>query len=590
MSTQNPLIEEILNRTNIVQIIQDYVPLKKQGRRFIGLCPFHQENTPSFSVSEEKNLFYCFGCHEGGNVFQFLMKYKNLSFFESLVELGKQVGIDVKKSSVNEENDDHHYFLLKIYKESASLYHKNLTHTKSGDQALKYLESRSISQESINQFFLGYAYNDWINLFKYLSGKGYLVDQLLKSSLVAQGKNNSYYDYFRHRVIFPILDENHRIIAFGGRVLDDSKPKYINTPENYFFRKREILYGLNFAKEEIKSAGKVIIVEGYLDVIMAHQMGIKNVVAPLGTGLTEKHIQKLKRFSDKIVLVFDGDSAGEKAMLRGLTIALKGDINTKVVSMPTNLDPFDFISKYGKNSFLELIEKAQPALQFRIHNAYNLLPEKISYYKRQYLNDIYQFIDQLNNEILKEEAFSITSEVLSIPEASIKKEYHNRHAKNPSPRPLEEQSTKLDTEEFLLFSLINHPDLFPNYINKIPIEQFKNPANIQLFNKMKDTYNTNGKLDYNILLKEIKDESKRKHIMDHLFNEKYQFEPVQMIQDCLNKIKLNHIQSQKASISKMIIQAQKNQTIDINDLLEEKQFLINEENKLKQKDTATWKD
>ena len=586
-------VEEIQQRANIVEIVGEHVSLNKQGKNHVGLCPFHNEKTPSFSVSEEKSLFYCFGCHEGGDVIRFLMKYKNYSFQESVSELGKRVGVTVETSSHSGKTDEYS-FLLDIHKETARIYHDALSQSKYGIAGWNYLSTRLISQESVEKFKIGYAPDKWTYLLESLSRLNYPIDNMIKSAVVSRGRKQKTFDYFRNRIIFPIQDESGRVIALGGRVLDGSNPKYLNSPENFYFKKREILYGLNYAIDTIKSTGKAILVEGYFDVIMAQQKGILNVVAPLGTGLTEKHIQKLKRYADKIVLVFDGDLAGEKAMMRGLVNALQADIETEVVAMPENVDPCDFLVQHGSDAFMDKVNSAMPALEYRVGWVFHKNPPQNDHQKRQYLSDIYSFANSLNSEVQKEEVLKQAANLLDVSAKSVYMDFQKTSSKRTTAYDnknfLSQRKKTKEPGLFLLFTLLNHPELYPNYKIKIPVEEYDDRFSKKLCEEMKSCYDELGKLDPKIVLDSFEEEDDQKVLLDELFDEKYQLEPVQIIQDCLNKIKLNQIKYQRADLSKKISDARINNTINLDDLLEEQQFLINEENKLKQRDRATWKD
>ncbi|MDH4128258.1 MAG: DNA primase [Spirochaetota bacterium] len=588
MDSSTGIVNEIQNRINIVEVIGEHVSLKKQGKNHVGLCPFHIEKTPSFSVSEEKKLFYCFGCHEGGNVFHFLMKFKNLSFHESLVELGKRVGIDVKSLSTI-ENEDKFRFLLTIFNETTKIYHNSLMQNKHGITGLDYLKARSIYTESIQKFNLGYAPDEWTFLHKELTKLNYSLENQYKTALISKNKNQKPFDYFRNRVIFPIYDELNRVVAFGARVLDNTMPKYLNSPENYYFKKREILYGLNFAKDAITETKEVIVVEGYFDVIMAHQMGIYNVVAPLGTGITEKHIQKLKRYSNKIILVFDGDTAGENAMIRGLNHTLKADIETFAVSMPEGLDPFDFLVKYGSDAFYNKVNEAKSALEYRIEWILKKNPVTNDHQKRHFLNNLFSFLNTLESEVQKDDSIKIASELLGIAKNSINTDFINLSRRKYPVKINEKSPTKLSnhaiTERCLLFTIINNPDLFVNYKNKINLDTFEDPISKQFFNIMFKNYENDGFIDIYKIYEELISENDKNIFMNELFSEKYQLESVKMIQDCLDKLKLNKIKYQRDEISKKIKHAKADNNVDLEiELLEEQQFLVNEANKIKQRE------
>lgn len=586
MAVSKGIIDDIQDRINIVELINEYVPLTKKGKNHTGLCPFHNEKTPSFTVNEEKNFFYCFGCHENGNAYQFLMKYKNLSFYEALTELGAKVGIDVKSLSTYKSKDQFQ-FLIDIFKDAGEYFHHTLTLEHIGELGLNYLKKRSLSEDSIEKFNIGYAPNEWSYMLRHLSKKNYSVESQVKSSLVARGKNQKLYDYFRHRIIFPIYDELNRIVAFGGRVLDDSMPKYLNSPENYFFKKREILYGLNWSKQNIEDSKTVLLVEGYMDVIICHQFGFQNVAAPLGTSLTERHIQKLSRYADTVIMVFDGDSAGEKAMIRSLSFALKSDLHFYIVTLPDGMDPSDYLLSKGSDAFKELIENAKPALDFRVDWGYKKANIQTDQDKRFFLNDLYAFLENLDSEVFKESALKKAAALLSISENAVIKDFHNRKLKNTKKYVKKVEIEKKVTqekqlEEYLMLNLLNNPDLFDRFKNKISLNLLQDELTQKIYLAMLNVNEEHGELLFHKVL-DLLEENERNDILDRIFVEPSIEEPAQLIQDCIKKLRLHSIQLEKQKIKKLIHE-NKNNSEKITELLEEQQFLLNEEKKIKQRE------
>lgn len=358
---QNDILDEIKRRLDIVELISEYVPLKKAGSNYKGLCPFHPEKTPSFTVSPSKQFFYCFGCGEGGDVITFIKKIENLSFHETLERLARRIGIEYKPGSGRDFENSRKSLLLTILKEAAEFYRKSL---KENPNALEYLMTvRSLTEESINRFFLGYAPSGWDSLLLYLKGKGFREAHIKDAGLLSYSEKGSY-DLFRNRIMFPIQDLQGEIIGFGGRVMDDSTPKYINSPETILFKKGETLFGLFQAKEFIKKLGYVVITEGYLDVIMCAQYGFRNVVAPLGTALTERQVLVLKRLADRIILLYDGDKAGINAARRAIPILLSQSVRPLVVLLPEGEDPDSFLKKNPPSRMAGLIQSPLGLVEF----------------------------------------------------------------------------------------------------------------------------------------------------------------------------------------------------------------------------------
>lgn len=360
-------IEEIRNTANVLDIISGYVQLRKRGKNFIGLCPFHQEKTASFTVSEEKQIFNCFGCGVGGNVFKFLMEYKNISFVEAVQEVAETVGIKInydKDTYSEEQSVQEAYFDINV--SAAKYFSNNLLNSEDGEIARSYFKNRNIKVKTQKQFGLGYARPEWENLLFYLQENKIDLEKALELGLIDKRDDGGYYDKLRGRIIFPIFSPNGRVIAFGGRILEEAKvAKYLNSPESIIYSKRRSLYGLFHSKEEIRSSSKAILVEGYMDLISLFQHGVKNVVASSGTSLTDEQTQLLSRFTKNIIVLFDADDAGQKAALRSIEVLLKQDFDVRIVLLPKNEDPDSYINKYGREKFDEQINHAPNFLEFQ---------------------------------------------------------------------------------------------------------------------------------------------------------------------------------------------------------------------------------
>ncbi len=360
-------IEEIRHAASVVDIISEHVQLRKRGKNYVGLCPFHSEKTPSFTVSEEKQIFHCFGCHIGGNVFKFLTEYHKISFVEAVQELAEQLGITIEVDQVNySEQQSEQEILYDINTEAAKYFSNNLLNDDEGEYARKYLQDRNIKTQTIRSFGLGYSLRGWENFINYANQKKMDLDRAVKLGLIGKSSDGRYYDKLAGRLIFPIFSPNGRVVAFAGRLLDSEEKggKYINSPESPVYIKGRILYGLSFAKDDIRRLDKAIIVEGYMDLISLYQSGIKNVVAASGTALTDDQVQLLSRYTKNVILLFDADTAGIKASMRSIEILLRRDMDVKIVSLPKDEDPDSFVNKYGKEQFEDLLKKAENFLEF----------------------------------------------------------------------------------------------------------------------------------------------------------------------------------------------------------------------------------
>lgn len=367
MQISEEILEKIKEENDIVDIISESVRLKKAGRSFSGLCPFHNEKSPSFSVSQEKQIYKCFGCGESGNVITFVMKNKNMNFIDAVKYLADRANILLEDEKTVNPIAKKKELLYKVNVEAGRFFFSNL---RSNNIAMEYFLNRGIRQETIKRFGLGYAKDSWNSLLFHLRKQGFSENILLEAGLILTSeKIGNKYDRFRNRVMFPVFDYRGKVIGFGGRVLDDSKPKYLNSPETLVFQKGTNLYGLNFAIKSNMKERYFIIVEGYMDLISLHQHGITNVVASLGTALTVNQARLLKRYADKVIISYDADVAGQTATMRGLEILKDVGFDVRVLSIPQGKDPDEYVRVNGRDAFMKLINEAEGLVEYRIKKA-----------------------------------------------------------------------------------------------------------------------------------------------------------------------------------------------------------------------------
>ena len=372
------LVDEILASTDIVEVINEYVPLKRRGANYIGLCPFHKEKTPSFTVSPDKGIYKCFGCGQGGSVIQFVSKLEKLDFKETLETLAERANIDLKryeiKSGYNDEKNDLKEKIERINKDSARYFYEALTEqVKMENSPLKaYLKKRQLDMKTVVRFGLGFGSKQNETLVGHLTKLGYSKEDILIAGVVSKNMRGEIYENFSARLIFPIMDTRDRVIGFGGRVLDNSLPKYVNSPENALYHKGNTLYGLNVARKE--KLDEIIVVEGYMDCVALHKSGIVNAVASLGTALTERQAKLIKKYTTNVVISYDQDNAGQNATLRAIDILSKEDLKVKVLKLDhTDVkDPDEYINKYGKANFETCVKNSIPAVMYKITRLENL--------------------------------------------------------------------------------------------------------------------------------------------------------------------------------------------------------------------------
>jgi DNA primase len=374
-------IDEIRERTDIVEVVSSYLPLKHSGVNHQGLCPFHQEKSPSFNVNSARQIFHCFGCGVGGNVFSFLMRMEGLSFPDAVRRLGEKVGVEVEEEAVSPEEvrrRDERERILRINEVAGEFYQQLLLTEEEGAPGRRYLRQRGYESETVRTFQLGFAPGGWESLAKHLAAKGFSREDSQKAGLVRPGKQErGDYDLFRNRLLFPIHDLQGRKVAFGGRVLDDSLPKYINSPETAVYHKGQTLYGLYQARDAMRHNGEALVVEGYFDVLALHRAGFAGAVATCGTALTADHARLLKRYADKVLLIFDEDAAGRQATFRAMDALLPVGLSVSVVSMPAGEDPDSLLKEKGEQGFRFCLDAARPVMEVFIEDQLRINDESV---------------------------------------------------------------------------------------------------------------------------------------------------------------------------------------------------------------------
>lgn len=421
------ILDEIIARTDIVDVVGRYVPLKKQGQNFIGLCPFHHEKTPSFSVSQNKQIYHCFGCGVGGNVFKFLMEMEHLSFPEAVRKLAGEVGVKVPEREQSESDRramEKRNRLLK-WNGFATYYYQAVLHAPQGKIYNDYLDKRQITSEIKEKFQLGGCLEGWDGLYRYLKKKGASDEDLIEIGLVSpRNSGKGCYDRFRDRLMFPIKDANGHVIAFGGRIIDAEKApqKYINSADSTIFHKGRHVYGLDLAKSAIRAADQVIIVEGYMDVIACHQAGIANVVAPLGTALTEDQVKLLMRYTYNFITSFDGDSAGVRATLKSIDLIERAGAKARVLAIPEKKDPDEYIKAYGSEAFRSLLQHVASGYTFRLNQALEKFPGDSMEQKLGILGEVLPHLNKISHPAELDMAVRQTADRLFLSEQAIKNE------------------------------------------------------------------------------------------------------------------------------------------------------------------------
>lgn len=452
-------INQIREAVDIVDLIGEYVQLKKQGRNYFGLCPFHGENSPSFSVSAEKQIFHCFGCGAGGNIFTFLMDIEGYNFVESAKVLAEKgnvpLDVEINKDSKRSNMPAGSQQMVEAHDLLRKFYHHLLVNTKEGQDALEYLLKRGFTEETIEKFQIGYSLDSWDFVSKFLLKRGFPAEYMEQAGLIIyREKDESYFDRFRNRVMFPIMDQQGNTIAFSGRAMGDDEPKYLNSPETPIFNKSKTLYNFHHARPHIRKKEQVVIFEGFADCISAVRAGVENSVATMGTALTEQHIQLLKRNTDQILICYDSDSAGLNAANRAVNMLQDHDFSVKVAHMPDNLDPDDYIKEFGEKSFVsEVIGDSLTYMAFKMHYLRRGKNVNNEGDRIQYIEEVLKEISRLPNAVERDHylrqlssEFSLSLDALEQQQRQV---FFTERKKGALPQPAAQKKMALQYEHKL---------------------------------------------------------------------------------------------------------------------------------------------
>ena len=562
---EDHIVEQVGAANDIVEIISQYVPLKRSGKNLKACCPFHGEKTPSFMVQPEKQMFHCFGCGAGGDVFSFLMRQENMSFPEALKTLAERAHITLPEHRSNREDGGQKEKLYEVCQAAADFYHE-LLFKDAGAPAREYLAKRKISAEIIREFKLGWAPMEWRGLFDHLVRKKYPEALLKQAALIQQSPKGNYYDTFRGRLMFPILNLQNKTVAFGGRLIADQEgPKYLNSPETPVFFKRRELFGLNLAKKHIdREWPNLILVEGYMDFLALYQHGFKNAVATLGTALGEDHVRLMRRFVEEVVVVYDGDKAGEAAALRGLEILLEGGMQVKLVSLPKGEDPDDFLNKRGNEAFAALLKNAKDFFDYKLETLLVRYPRRDALGLSKISREMFETLLKVKNAVMLAEYFARLSRALRVDENSLRTEFSNLNKKTgaikerqkevKAPVPL---TVKPASEELLLLVLMAEvPPFCDRACGELKADDLKAPVSRQLFEYLRQLNEQGKKCSLSGILVRIPEPSYREQLVAVMATLDETADRETILKDCIRKIKRNHVDLRKEELRKLITEAE----------------------------------
>jgi DNA primase len=572
------IIDQIRQVANIVEVASLYTTLRKRGKKHVGLCPFHSEKGPSFTVDSEKQLFHCFGCGVGGDVFTLIMEKENLSFPEALKYLAEKYHIPLpRQTKLSPELVKLEEKIFKINETALAFFRRNLFQTKEGEGPLGYLRKRNLSAETLETLKVGYAPNSWNALLTYFQGKGVDLPLLEKAGLVLPGqKKPDYYDRFRGRVIFPIFSLTGKVVGFGGRTVIDADPKYLNSPDTPVYSKGKMLYGLNWTKESVREAGEVILVEGYTDFASLYQAGIKNIAASLGTSLTIDQAELARRFATNIILNYDGDSAGKMATSRGISIFIEQGQSPKIVILPEDLDPDSYLQKYGTERYLMQLKKGSvPLIKFlvdhfsttgRLNTVLSTVYERI-----QIAEKIINLVGVNPKTLEGSEHLRQLSGYLNLEEQLLRDRIKGKSIENNT----EERDFFLPAEKRLLQILLENHTITPQLFPKTREEDFRGLKSEPAFKIMVESHKKGKKVVFPELSRAVEPDLAR--CLSQMMQEQAGQGTVEEALDCLRSLRKASLESQLKALQKEIVRCERNgETDSLKRLLSQKQNLTKE--------------
>lgn len=519
MSDLYEIKEEIKNSADILTLIGEFVRLKRAGKNYVGLCPFHSEKNPSFTVNPEKQIFHCYGCKKGGDIFTFWMEYHNVDFVQAIKDLAERFGIDIRDTG-GKGGHSIKSMIYEINGIASEFYHNTLLNHPGSKAGMDYLNKRGFTKEVISEFKLGYALPSWDSLYTYLKKRGVDLEVAFKAGLIIKKANDGYYDRFRGRVIFPIMNIKNQVVGFGARVLDDTLPKYLNTPETPIFHKGRMLYGLNISHKKIRETGRAVVVEGYTDVISLSMNGLRQCVATLGTSLTKAHIRLLRGYAEDVVVVFDSDEAGIKATLRSIGLFINQGIKARVMILPNGEDPDTFVRKNGIQGFIRLIEDSVPMFDFYLEHISRVKNESMDR-KIKVIQEFIPVLLKVENEAMLYYLVSGLCNKINLPEKTIMMEvekFRSNAYVHLKRGDIGDRLKRLDVKDIAGFHMlnlfVNHPysiDRLSGYELNLVI---KDSLAVNVINRVCEFYKREGRVDIGLIMERLDTEAEKEYLRE----------------------------------------------------------------------------
>jgi DNA primase len=555
-------IGEVRTSTDILDVVSQYVPLKQAGKNFKGLCPFHKEKTPSFNVSRERQIFHCFGCGEGGDVFKFLMLYEKMSFTEAVRHLAARAGLSMPAAERSGPERDDRSLLLKLHEAAARFYRHQLLEQAGGRKALAYLKKRGLTQKTIEERDLGYAPDRWSDLLEHLSRKGAKPEDLARAGLAVPRKDGrGFYDRFRNRVMIPIRNESGKIVAFGARLLGPGEPKYLNSSESIIYRKSYTLFDFDLAKEAIRKNGYAILMEGYFDCIQAREAGIDTAVASCGTSLTAGHARLLRRYIDRAVVNFDPDAAGEAATRRSIDLLIEEGFQVSVLTLPEGEDPDSFIRNHGRDAYRERIEKASLFIEYLIDRGAARHSVGTPKGKADFLNEVLPTLARIPNHVERVAHVSRLAERAEITDAAVVEELRRKVMQRAREVKLEPETGESlrPAERDLVRWLLHSPPDAQELLSEIDEEDLGDLLTAPILKAMKEVVSSDELSTERVMEKLSADRDR--NLMTRIVLEPSPLGPRQSPRDCLNRLREQRWRQQLSRLRARLAQGLEDETI-----------------------------
>ncbi len=555
------IVEQIKSNIDIVDVIGSYVPLKKAGSNYKGLCPFHGEKTPSFNVSQDKQFYHCFGCGAHGDVITFVQQMENLDFLDAVEKLADRAGLEFKRGSGSKAQEEKRDRLYDLSRQAARHFYKNL---RDGDNpGIRYVVKRGISPETAKKFGIGYAKDQWQDMADFLEKQKLPREEGLETGLLSAGKNGRVYDKFRNRVIFPIFNARDKVIGFGGRAIDDSTPKYLNSPESEIFKKKDNLYGLNLAKSAIRKQNLALVVEGYMDVVSLVEAGIEIAVASLGTALTPEQAKLLKRYADTVVLSYDSDRAGQAATLRGIDILRDAGLKVKVLQIEGGKDPDEYIRKFGKKAFEERMDQAVSFMEYKVKTIGARYDLSTTEGGIGFLEEISGELRKVRSPVEQDAYIKSVAEMTRISESAIRREVEQGGTKDPPPptppqpgesmeEPFRIDEKKTPVLRLLVKLMLTHPELILAIAGNDEVsEYFYGSGYEHIFEQLVMQSGESGELDLGALCDGLREPEERL-LRSIETAEVLAGDEETVMKECFRKIRLDSLTKRQAEITKVL--------------------------------------